>query len=148
MPTANEELLDATVRHQIVVLRFSDRMAADAARLLEASDRELVAMLQTELTEFAEARLNAMLIEVRRLRAAAIQAVDADVRPERRAELMEALLDLNPSVPLSAFGRVDGRFVLVGALARGARAEDVAHEVAVLSDNALDALDALADYLN
>lgn len=81
MPTANEELLDATVRHQIVVLRFSDRMAADAARLLEASDRELVAMLQTELTEFAEARLNAMLIEVRRLRAAAIQAVDADVRP-------------------------------------------------------------------
>ena len=50
---------------------------------------------------------------------------DADVRPERRAELMEALLDLNPSVPLSAFGRVDGRFVLVGALARGARAEDV-----------------------
>lgn len=82
MPTANEELLDATVRHQIVVLRFSDRMAADAARLLEASDRELVAMLQTELTEFAEARLNAMLIEVRRLRAAAIQAVDADVRPD------------------------------------------------------------------
>ena len=82
MPTANEELLDATVRHQIVVLRFSDRMATDAARLLEASDRELVAMLQTELTEFAEARLNAMLIEVRRLRAAAIQAVDADVRPD------------------------------------------------------------------
>lgn len=82
MPTANEELLDATVRHQIVVLRFSDRMAADAAKLLEASDRELVAMLQTELTEFAEARLNAMLIEVRRLRAAAIQAVDADVHPD------------------------------------------------------------------
>jgi len=82
MPTANEELLDATVRHQIVVLRFSDRMAADAAGLLEASDRELVAMLQTELTEFAEARLNAMLIEVRRLRAAAIQAVDTDVRPD------------------------------------------------------------------
>ncbi len=73
---------------------------------------------------------------------------DADVRPERRAELMEALLDLNPSVPLSAFGRVDGRFVLVGALSRAARAEDVAHEVAVLSDNALDALDALAEFLH
>lgn len=72
---------------------------------------------------------------------------EADLRPERRAELLEALLDLNPAVPLSAFGRVDGRYVLVGALARAARAEDVAHEVAVLSDNALDALDALADYL-
>ena len=72
---------------------------------------------------------------------------DEDVRAERRAELHEALLDLNPSVPLSSFGRVGQRYVLTGALARSARAEDVAHEVAVLSDNALDALDALADYL-
>ncbi|MDA7416891.1 DUF2170 family protein [Xenophilus arseniciresistens] len=72
---------------------------------------------------------------------------DEDVRPERRAELHEALLDLNPSVPLSSFGRVGGRYVLGGALSRSARAEDVAHEVAVLSDNALDALDALAEFL-
>ena len=72
---------------------------------------------------------------------------DDDVRPEQRAELHEALLDLNPSVPLSSFGRVGQRYVLTGALARSARAEDVAHEVAVLSDNALDALGALADYL-
>ena len=72
---------------------------------------------------------------------------DTDVRPERRAELMEALLDLNPSVPLSAFGRVGGRFVLIGALARTASASDIANEVAVLSDNALDALDALSDFL-
>lgn len=72
---------------------------------------------------------------------------DEDVRPERRAELHEALLDLNPSVPLSSFGRVGSRYVLNGALSRSARAEDVAHEVAVLSDNALDALDALAEFL-
>ena len=72
---------------------------------------------------------------------------DEDVRPERRAELHEALLDLNPSVPLSSFGRVGSRYVLNGALSRSARAEDVAHEVAVLSDKALDALDALAEFL-
>lgn len=72
---------------------------------------------------------------------------DEDVRPERRAELHEALLDLNPSVPLSSFGRVGTRYVLHGALSRSARPEDVAHEVAVLSDNALDALDALAEFL-
>ena len=72
---------------------------------------------------------------------------EADVRPERRAELHEALLDLNPAVPLSSFGRVDGRYMLTGALASSARAEDVAHEVSVLSDNALDALDALAEFL-
>lgn len=72
---------------------------------------------------------------------------EEEVRPERRAELLGALLDLNPSVPLSSFGRVGGRYVLTGALARDAQVGDIAREVAVLSDNALDALDALSEFL-
>jgi uncharacterized protein YjfI (DUF2170 family) len=72
---------------------------------------------------------------------------DAEIRPDKRAEFMETLLDLNPSVPLSAFGRVGDRFVLSGALRRDAGVEEIAREVVVLSDNALDALDALSDYL-
>jgi hypothetical protein len=70
-----------------------------------------------------------------------------ELQPERRTELLETMLDLNPAVPLSSFGRVDDRFVLVGALARDARSEDIAHELAVLSDNALDALNALSEFL-
>jgi uncharacterized protein YjfI (DUF2170 family) len=73
---------------------------------------------------------------------------DDEVKPERRTELLECLLDLNPSVPLSSFGRVDRRYVLFGALAADARVEDIAKDVAVLSDNALDALDALSEFLN
>lgn len=73
---------------------------------------------------------------------------EEEVKAERRTELLESLLDLNPSVPLSSFGRVDGRYVLTGALGRNASVEDVAREVAVLSDNALDALDALSEFLN
>ncbi|RZI82040.1 MAG: DUF2170 family protein [Rubrivivax sp.] len=73
---------------------------------------------------------------------------DDEVRPERRTALLECLLDLNPSVPLSSFGRVDGRYVLFGALTADARIEDIAKDVAVLSDNALDALDALSEFLN
>ena len=73
---------------------------------------------------------------------------EEDVKPARRTELLESLLDLNPSVPLSSFGRVDGRYVLTGALGRNASVEDIAREVAVLSDNALDALDALSEFLN
>jgi uncharacterized protein YjfI (DUF2170 family) len=73
---------------------------------------------------------------------------DDEVKPARRTELLECLLDLNPSVPLSSFGRVDGRYVLFGALSADARAEDIAKDVAVLSDNALDALDALSEFLN
>lgn len=73
---------------------------------------------------------------------------EEDVKPTRRTELLESLLDLNPSVPLSSFGRVGGRYVLTGALGRNASVEDIAREVAVLSDNALDALDALSEFLN
>jgi uncharacterized protein len=72
---------------------------------------------------------------------------DDEVLPERRGELLETLLDLNPSVPLSSFGRVGKRFVLFGALARDAKVQDIAHDVAILSDNALDALDALSEFL-
>jgi uncharacterized protein YjfI (DUF2170 family) len=72
---------------------------------------------------------------------------DDEVLPERRGELLETLLDLNPSVPLSSFGRVGKRFVLFGALARDAKVQHIAHDVAILSDNALDALDALSEFL-
>lgn len=73
---------------------------------------------------------------------------ETEVRSETRTELLEALLDLNPSIPLSSFGRVNEHYVLFGALSADARVEDIAHDVAALSDNALDALDALAHYLN
>jgi len=72
---------------------------------------------------------------------------ESEVKPERRTELLETLLDLNPSVPLSSFGRVGEHFVVFGALGRDSRVEDVAKEIAVLSDNALDALDALSEFL-
>lgn len=73
---------------------------------------------------------------------------DEEVLPERRTELLETLLDLNPSVPLSSFGRIGNRYVLFGALARDARTEDIAKDIAALSDNAIDALDALSEFLH
>ena len=72
---------------------------------------------------------------------------DDEVKPSRRNELAQTLLELNPSVPLSAFGRIGDRYVLTGALAIDAPVEAVAQDVAVLSDNALDALDALSEFL-
>lgn len=72
---------------------------------------------------------------------------DSEVLTERRTELLETLLDLNPSVPLSSFGRVGERYVLFGALALNARPADIAEDIAALSDNALDALEALSEFL-
>ncbi len=72
---------------------------------------------------------------------------ESEVLAERRTEMLETMLDLNPSVPLSSFGRVGDRYVLFGALARDARVEAVAQDIVALSDNALDALDALSEFL-
>lgn len=72
---------------------------------------------------------------------------DDEVRPEQRIALLETLLDLNVSIPLSSFGRIAGRYVLYGALARTASVSDIAEDVAALSDNALDALSALNEFL-
>lgn len=70
-----------------------------------------------------------------------------EVRPGQRQALMESMLDLNVSIPLSSFGRIGKRYVLSGALRRNATVDDVAEDVAALSDNSLDALNALSDFL-
>lgn len=72
---------------------------------------------------------------------------DSEIRSEQRLELLELLLDLSPAIPLSSFGRVEGQYVLFGALSINASRDSIADDVVALSDNALDALDALAEYL-
>lgn len=67
--TANEEILDATVRHQIKLLRFSEGEARRAAAVLAKSDAEVVKLLQSaDLTDFSENRLKRMLADIRRMR--------------------------------------------------------------------------------
>lgn len=87
--TANEYLMDATVRHQIKLLRFSKGEAQRAMRLLDASDKEIVAKLEKGMTDFSEARMKAFLKEVRRAR--------AQVAIQLKAGLDEALPGLAAS---------------------------------------------------
>ncbi|WP_338846126.1 DUF2170 family protein [Massilia sp. W12] len=72
---------------------------------------------------------------------------EAEINPARRSEMHEAMLDLNVAIPLSHFGRIGQHYVIFGALATDARVEDVAHDVVMLADNALEALDVFAEYL-
>lgn len=69
------------------------------------------------------------------------------VRSERRGELMATMLALNPSVPLSSFGIVGEHYVLFGALSPESSDEDLALELATLSDNGVDAGRTFADFL-
>ncbi|HSC78878.1 MAG TPA: DUF2170 family protein [Chitinolyticbacter sp.] len=73
---------------------------------------------------------------------------EADIASARRTALLEAMLDLNVAIPLSSFGRIGDKYLLYGALARDAGADDLAQDLLALSDNAVDALEAMADYLH
>ncbi|URA06987.1 morphogenesis protein [Xanthomonas phage Elanor] len=78
--TANEEILDATVRHQIKLLRFSNGEAQRAASILAESDEELVKLLQSGLTETSEARIRGLLAEVRRMRTAMAERMQTELQ--------------------------------------------------------------------
>lgn len=105
--TANEEILDASIRHQIKLLRFSDGEAQKAAGLLAQSDAELVKLLQSGLTETSAARISGLLAEVRRMRVAVAEKLGAELQEDMvglsttEAEWEEAMLLGSSPVSLS-----------------------------------------------
>ncbi len=70
-----------------------------------------------------------------------------EIKPERRAEMLEAMMDLNIAIPLSNFGRIAGHYVIYGSLAHDADADSIATDVAMVADNALEALNVFSDFL-
>ena len=72
---------------------------------------------------------------------------EGEVAPDKRTELLEAMLTMNLPMPLSSFGKVGDQYLLFGAMADSSRIEDVQHEVCVLSDNTLSAIEAMGEYL-
>lgn len=71
----------------------------------------------------------------------------SEVAAEKVAELNSTLLQLNIPVPLSSFALIDGRYSIFGALSVNSTFDDIAHEIATLADNAVDALEALEEFL-
>lgn len=72
---------------------------------------------------------------------------EEEIKPERRAEMLEAMIDLNISIPLSDFGRIGKHYVIYGSLAPDAGVEAIAKDVAMVADNAIEALDVFAEFL-
>ena len=72
---------------------------------------------------------------------------DAEIKPESRNELMESMLELKHSMPLSSFARTDGHTVMFGALHKKSQFKSIVHEVTTLHDNALESVQALSEYL-
>ncbi len=72
---------------------------------------------------------------------------ESEIKPESRTQMIEMMLDMNIPMPLSSFSRIGDKYAVFGALSLNSSAEDVAHEVAILSDNAIDAIDVMSDFL-
>ncbi|NRA62363.1 MAG: DUF2170 family protein [Psychrobium sp.] len=70
-----------------------------------------------------------------------------EVKQESRSEMLEAMVEMNIPMPLSSFSKIDNKYVIFGALSVTSSLGDVEHELAVLSDNSLEVINEMADYL-
>ena len=71
-----------------------------------------------------------------------------EVKPEMKAELMEEMLELNIPIPLSAFAKIGDRYVIFGAMSVNSTIDEITHELVTLSENAVEAITALEEFLN
>ncbi len=73
---------------------------------------------------------------------------EQEIRQDKRGDLLDALLTMNIPMPLSAFSKLGEQYIIFGALSVQSDADTVLHEIEVLSNNTLDAIEALAEYFN
>ncbi|MDQ7074834.1 MAG: DUF2170 family protein [Gammaproteobacteria bacterium] len=73
---------------------------------------------------------------------------DNEVNNERRCDMLDAMTTLNLPMPLSSFGKVGDQYLIFGAMSAKPTLDDLIHEICVLSDNSLNAIETLQDYLN
>jgi len=72
---------------------------------------------------------------------------DDQVDSGKRTKLTETLLMMNVSIPLSAFSKMGNQYIMFGALSPQSSIDKVLNEIEWLSDNVLEAIDAIASYL-
>lgn len=70
-----------------------------------------------------------------------------EIIPDQREALLENLLALNIPMPLSSFSKIGQQYIIFGALSTRSDADTVRHEITTLSDNTLEAIELMADYL-
>lgn len=88
---ANDDLLDALVRHQVGLLRFADRIGRDVVSVLNATEREIAALVHRDLvtagTPAALRKLNRLVEKIRKIRIGAWK----DARKKYLGEIRELL---------------------------------------------------------
>lgn len=62
-------------------------------------------------------------------------------------QMNNEMLLLNTSIPLSSFAKIDDQYVIYGAISVNSSIEDIIHEIKILSDNTIDSIETLNNYL-
>ena len=72
---------------------------------------------------------------------------ESEIKPESKSELIEMMLDMNIPMPLSSFSRIGDQYAVFGALSTNSSIADIAHEIVTLSDNSLEAIEVMSEFL-
>ncbi len=70
-----------------------------------------------------------------------------EVKPETRSAMQESMLEMNIPMPLSSFSKIGDKYVIFGALSINSTFNDIEHELAVLSNNAIEVIDDMSEFL-
>lgn len=70
-----------------------------------------------------------------------------EIKSELKANMMEAMLEMNIPMPLSSFAKVEDKYVVFGALSINSSLEDIELEIVTLSDNSLEVISEMDTYL-
>lgn len=70
-----------------------------------------------------------------------------EVNKDMQDEMNSAMLAMNIPMPLSSFATIDDQYVVFGALSANSSVEDIAYEIETLSENSVEAIDALKEFL-
>lgn len=70
-----------------------------------------------------------------------------EVKTNKLHEMHESMLEMNIPMPLSSFSKIGDNYVIFGALSITSTYEDIEHELAVLSNNAIEIIDDMSEYL-
>lgn len=71
-----------------------------------------------------------------------------EVKTDQKANMMEAMLEMNIPMPLSSFAKVEDKYVVFGALSVNSSLDDIELEIVTLSDNSLEVIAEMDSYLN
>jgi len=131
---------------QDIALRFSEQNSYEGARFDVQIIPGEVEVLQIIVGELEEVPVYLSITDSQILCIAYLWD-ESEVNQKKRADMLETMLNMNIPMPLSSFARIGDKYAIFGAMAVTSSFDDVAHEVIVLSENTVEALSALEEFL-